>query len=81
VTINDSYFAIVSGNGLMKDWPALYHNNCSGISFADGHAILQLWKYLGLPPGGASYNPNNNNYLTGQATNDVNTLYNYAFGK
>jgi prepilin-type N-terminal cleavage/methylation domain-containing protein/prepilin-type processing-associated H-X9-DG protein len=55
-SINDGSFRI---NGMkatfsvvLNDWPAAYHGGASGISFADGHAEMHKWKYLGLPPAG-----------------------------
>jgi len=80
ITINDGYFLVNStiGNGQMNDWPAQYHSGSSGISFADGHAELHKWNFLGLPPAG--YSPNAGTTLTGSAVADVTVLQNYCSG-
>lgn len=39
------------------DFPAAYHNNAGGLSFADGHSEIHKWK--GLRYKGASLPPNN----------------------
>ncbi len=78
-SVNDAAFAVrtdAASTGRMIDWPALYHGNSSGMSFADGHAEIHRWKALGLPPAG--YNPNSGLTLTGAAINDVTDLQNYA---
>jgi prepilin-type N-terminal cleavage/methylation domain-containing protein/prepilin-type processing-associated H-X9-DG protein len=48
-TINDGYFS-VDMNGLdnpnatvIADFPASYHNNGGGLSFADGHSEIHKW--------------------------------------
>lgn len=63
VTINDAYFCqeiqydiVLSSPLSIVDWPASYHDGCGGLSYADGHAQLHNWKYLGNPPAG--YVPN-----------------------
>jgi len=77
VTINDTCFRIDSGiNGKMNDWPAEYHNGAGGMSFADGHATLHKWKWLGLPP--ASYSSYNGKIVLGAGANDVSDLQNFA---
>jgi prepilin-type processing-associated H-X9-DG protein len=77
VTINDAAFAVdTSKAGAMKDWPALYHGNSSGMSFADGHSEMHRWKFLGTVAVG--YNPDYGMTFTGAATNDVAALQNYA---
>jgi prepilin-type N-terminal cleavage/methylation domain-containing protein/prepilin-type processing-associated H-X9-DG protein len=59
VTINDGMFLVQpmpAGRPVfLNDWPAEYHGGAGGLSFADGHAQLHPWKFLGLPP--ANYNP------------------------
>ena len=60
VTINDAYFRLdVDKNmnnmadaapRIINDWPATYHGGSGGISFADGHAEIHKWKFLGKPP-------------------------------
>ena len=51
-SINDSVF-IVDMNGikdpnysnfLVVDWPATYHGNAGGFSFADGHSEIKKWQ-------------------------------------
>jgi prepilin-type N-terminal cleavage/methylation domain-containing protein/prepilin-type processing-associated H-X9-DG protein len=51
-TINDGYF-VVEMNGYtgapnsmeeLVDYPAYYHNNAGGFSFADGHSEIHQWK-------------------------------------
>jgi prepilin-type N-terminal cleavage/methylation domain-containing protein/prepilin-type processing-associated H-X9-DG protein len=77
VTINDALFRVDAGTpGRINDWPAIYHANMSGISFADGHAELHKWKALGKPIAG--YNPANGITLGGAAAKDVNDLQNFA---
>lgn len=49
-SINDSFW-VVSMDGFpnnprsakIVDYPAAYHNNAAGISFADGHALIKKW--------------------------------------
>ncbi len=48
-SINDGWFVVnvTRGNpaGLQwVDYPASYHNNAGGLSFADGHAEIKKWK-------------------------------------
>ena len=47
-SINDGWFMVnVSLNPRSLQWcdyPATYHNNAGGISFADGHAEIRKWK-------------------------------------
>jgi prepilin-type N-terminal cleavage/methylation domain-containing protein/prepilin-type processing-associated H-X9-DG protein len=77
VSINDAAFAVrtdVSNRTI--DWPALYHGNSSGMSFADGHSEMHRWKFLGLPPAG--YNPFAGTTITGSAINDMVDLQNYS---
>jgi prepilin-type N-terminal cleavage/methylation domain-containing protein/prepilin-type processing-associated H-X9-DG protein len=77
VTINDAAFRVDAGNiGKINDWPAFYHGNSSGLSFADGHAETHRWKWLGKPPVG--YNSLNGTVLSGAAANDVTDLQNFA---
>jgi prepilin-type processing-associated H-X9-DG protein len=77
-TINDGMF-LAEGQTLgfnmkMNDWPAEYHGGSSGLSFADGHAELHYWRYLGLP--GPNYAPGQNggNSINGSAAKDVQAL-------
>lgn len=77
VTINDACFRVDAGNvGKLNDWPALYHGNASGMSFADGHAELHKWKALGKPTVG--YNPVAGVTLGGPPANDISDLQNFA---
>ena len=78
ISINDGYFVVGGGNN-MNDWPAEYHGGSSGMSFADGHAEMHQWKYLGLPPVGYVSGITVLT-LTGQATNDLADLQNYSHG-
>lgn len=50
-TINDGYFAVrMEGYPdrtfmiSIQDYPASYHNNAAGFSFADGHAVIHKWR-------------------------------------
>jgi prepilin-type N-terminal cleavage/methylation domain-containing protein/prepilin-type processing-associated H-X9-DG protein len=43
VTINDGSWLIAPAYNYV-DFPATYHNNGSGMSFADGHAEMRKWK-------------------------------------
>jgi prepilin-type processing-associated H-X9-DG protein len=43
--------------GAYQDLPAVYHNNASSFSFADGHAEIHVWrdgKFIALTTGGGS---------------------------
>ncbi len=42
--INDGSFICDPTRSTWIDAPAVYHNNCSGISFADGHAEIHRWR-------------------------------------
>jgi prepilin-type N-terminal cleavage/methylation domain-containing protein/prepilin-type processing-associated H-X9-DG protein len=43
-SINDGYFLNnPDGSGQWGDGPASYHNGACGISFADGHSMIQKW--------------------------------------
>jgi prepilin-type processing-associated H-X9-DG protein len=82
VTINDGMFLVygqpLGFNMKMNDWPATYHEGASGISFADGHADMHLWRYLGVPPAG--YNPgfSGGDNIFGLAAKDVQALVKMA---
>ena len=86
-TINDAYFRTrpdhIPGLSLsattmyMNDWPATYHAGSGGLSFADGHAEVHLWKFLGRPPVGYPPGLNNNSY-TGSQLIDVAYLMQIA---
>lgn len=44
--INDGSFVCDPSSAHNANWidaPAVYHNNCSGMSFADGHAEIHRW--------------------------------------
>jgi prepilin-type N-terminal cleavage/methylation domain-containing protein len=51
-TINDGYFVVEmdgwtgspNGQEELVDYPAFYHNNAGGFSFADGHSEIHQWK-------------------------------------
>lgn len=42
-SINDPVFACDPGTSVWVDIPASYHGGGSGISFADGHAMIRKW--------------------------------------
>ena len=42
--INDGSFICDPTRDYWIDAPAVYHNNCSGMSFADGHAEIHRWR-------------------------------------
>ena len=47
-SINDGYFVVdMAGwpnrSQRLVDYPASYHNNAAGFSFADGHAEIHKW--------------------------------------
>jgi prepilin-type N-terminal cleavage/methylation domain-containing protein/prepilin-type processing-associated H-X9-DG protein len=42
-SINDGWFVHESQTGFV-DYPASYHNNAGGLSFADGHSEIKKWK-------------------------------------
>ena len=60
-SINDGWFVVnvTRGNPATLQWvdyPASYHNNAGGLSFADGHAEIKKWKdatVLKVPAGNA----------------------------
>lgn len=43
-SINDGGFAVKMDQPQIIDFPATYHNNAAGLSFADGHAEIRKWK-------------------------------------
>jgi prepilin-type N-terminal cleavage/methylation domain-containing protein/prepilin-type processing-associated H-X9-DG protein len=43
-TIQDGYLEIDSHNGNFPDVPGSYHDNGTGMSFADGHALIHKWQ-------------------------------------
>ena len=47
-SINDGYFVVdmagwPNNSQLLVDYPASYHNNVAGFSFADGHSEIHKW--------------------------------------
>ncbi|MEI8042835.1 MAG: prepilin-type N-terminal cleavage/methylation domain-containing protein [Verrucomicrobiota bacterium] len=80
VTINDAYFRVdvnknvIQGASTMyiNDWPATYHGGSGGISFADGHAEVHKWKFLGRAPAG--YKPASGMTLMSPVTRDMSYL-------
>jgi len=56
-SINDGWFVCDPTDNMWIDKPATYHNNAGGVSFADGHAEIKVWKdsnligYIGNPAG------------------------------
>lgn len=43
-SIDDGYFAIDEITQQLVNFPAGYHNGCSGTTFADGHAEIHKWR-------------------------------------
>jgi prepilin-type N-terminal cleavage/methylation domain-containing protein/prepilin-type processing-associated H-X9-DG protein len=43
-TINDAHFVCDPTQPKWVDVPATYHNNASGLSFADGHSEIKRWR-------------------------------------
>tara|TARA_A100001037_G_scaffold281958_1_gene286126 strand:- start:864 stop:1691 length:828 start_codon:yes stop_codon:yes gene_type:complete len=48
-SINDGYFVVdmagwPGNSSRLVDYPASYHNNAAGFSFADGHAEIKKWQ-------------------------------------
>ncbi len=77
LTINDAMFHVVDqditgGSIWIRDWPASYHGGSSGQSFADGHAELHKWRYLGLPSAG--WTPSSGQAISGPALVDAKYL-------
>jgi prepilin-type N-terminal cleavage/methylation domain-containing protein len=68
-SINDGFLWVdptggTSGN--YRDLPAIYHNNCSSFSFADGHSEIHKWKtgqFLNALPGGPALPVGNQDLL------------------
>jgi prepilin-type N-terminal cleavage/methylation domain-containing protein/prepilin-type processing-associated H-X9-DG protein len=61
-SINDGWFCEdwIKNTSRWDDLPALYHNNASGISFADGHSEIKKWRdsgLLGATAGGVDCDP------------------------
>ena len=56
--INDGWFWVQSDNAtLVRDLPAIYHNNATSFSFADGHAEQHKWRdgnFIALTAGGVN---------------------------
>jgi prepilin-type processing-associated H-X9-DG protein len=51
-SINDDFFLEIPSNpNQWVDLPASYHNNGSGISFADGHSQIKRWTDKGVLSG------------------------------
>jgi prepilin-type N-terminal cleavage/methylation domain-containing protein len=42
-SINDGWFVHAANNSFV-DYPASYHNNAGGLSFADGHSEIKKWR-------------------------------------
>jgi prepilin-type N-terminal cleavage/methylation domain-containing protein/prepilin-type processing-associated H-X9-DG protein len=82
ISINDGMFLVygqpIGSNMAMNDWPATFHNGSSGIAFADGHAAMHKWRYLGDPPGGAAYNPATGVPVNGNKALDAQALVQMA---
>ena len=43
-SVNDSSFICLPGNNTWIDCPGTYHNNAGGLSFCDGHSVIQRWR-------------------------------------
>lgn len=54
-SINDGAFAVQMNQPTLIDYPATYHNNAAGFSFADGHAEIKKWKTSGAQ--GVAFKP------------------------
>jgi prepilin-type N-terminal cleavage/methylation domain-containing protein/prepilin-type processing-associated H-X9-DG protein len=60
-SINDGWFWVdptaATGNGQYHDLPAIYHNNASAFSYADGHSAIYKWRdvFPNAVMGGPSY--------------------------
>jgi prepilin-type N-terminal cleavage/methylation domain-containing protein/prepilin-type processing-associated H-X9-DG protein len=70
-SINDGWFVVnvtrSNPNTLQwVDYPASYHNNAGGLSFADGHAEIKKWKDRTVlqPPAGNGRTPSSHGDLT-----------------
>lgn len=42
-SINDGFFGVIMTEESIGDWPAAYHNNAAGMTFADGHSETHKW--------------------------------------
>jgi prepilin-type N-terminal cleavage/methylation domain-containing protein/prepilin-type processing-associated H-X9-DG protein len=55
-SINDGFFVVDMrgypdpGQAKLPDFPASYHNNSGGLSFADGHSEIRRWRDLRTTP-------------------------------
>jgi prepilin-type processing-associated H-X9-DG protein len=47
-SINDGWLKVHPTGTQWVDYPAHYHNNAGGLSFADGHAEIKKWTDSGL---------------------------------
>ncbi len=75
LTINDASLAISAVPGFLVDYPASWHNHSSGISFADGHAIVHTWldtRTYTPPP---STSPGSGGTGTTASPNNVDTAF------
>ena len=75
LTINDASLAISAVPGYLVDYPASWHNHSSGISFADGHAIVHTWldtRTYTPPP---STSPGSGGTGTTASPNNVDTAF------
>ena len=43
-SINDGWFCSDNAAQQWVDKPAVYHNNCCGFSYADGHSEIHKWR-------------------------------------
>jgi prepilin-type processing-associated H-X9-DG protein len=43
-SIDDGLFTLQPNSGSWVNAPASYHNNAGGLSFADGHAEIKVWR-------------------------------------
>jgi len=75
LTINDASLAISAVPGYLVDYPASWHNHSSGISFADGHAIIHTWQDTRTYTPPPSTSPGSGGTGTTASPNNVDTAY------
>ena len=61
-SINDGWFVVKATTTAWVDYPASYHNNAGGLSFADGHAEIRKWTDKGM----INYTINGNQRVRGK---------------
>ncbi len=43
-SINEGFFGVIEDEAGITDWPANYHHNAAGLTFADGHSEMRKWQ-------------------------------------